>query len=156
MRGVFSPGPVKVGHDFAYLPDMAETMARLLDREADLADFETFHFRGHWLARGDEIVASIRRVTGDARIPLLPFPYPLVQALSPFVEMFRELLEMRYLWKKPIGLDDSKLRAFLGEVPATPLDAAMRETLSDMGCLGEPVAKPARAAAGITPRAVEG
>ena len=33
-----------VGHAWAYLPDLAETMARLLDREADLGDFEVFHF----------------------------------------------------------------------------------------------------------------
>ncbi len=143
VRSVSAPGPVDVGHAFAYLPDMAETMVRLLEREADLADYETFHFAGHWLARGDEMAQSIRRVTGNAAIPLKPFPYPLIYALSPFVEMFREMLEMRYLWQKPIGLDDAKLRAFLGEVPSTPLDAAMRETLSDMGCLPE-----ARAASG--------
>lgn len=137
IRSVSAPGPVDVGHAFAYLPDMAETMVRLLEREADLADFETFHFAGHWLARGDEMALSIRRVIGDAAIPLKPFPYPLIYALSPFVEMFRELLEMRYLWQQPIGLDDAKLRAFLGEIPSTPLDAAMRETLSDMGCLPE-------------------
>ncbi len=137
VRSVSAPGPVDIGHAFAYLPDMAETMARLLDREADLADFETFHFAGHWLARGDEMAGSIRRITGDAAVPLKPFPYPLIYALSPFVEMFRELLEMRYLWRRPIGLDDTKLRDFLGEVPSTPFDAAMRETLSDMGCLPE-------------------
>ena len=39
-------------------------MARLIDREDDLADFETFHFAGHWLARGDDLARSIRRVTG--------------------------------------------------------------------------------------------
>lgn len=143
VRSVSAPGPVDVGHAFAYLPDMAETLARLLDREAELADFDSFHFAGHWLARGDDMAASIRRVTGDAAIPLKPFPYAMIYALSPFVEMFRELLEMRYLWQKPIGLDGAKLRVFLGEIPSTPLDAAMRETLSDMECLPE-----ARAASG--------
>jgi nucleoside-diphosphate-sugar epimerase len=136
MRAVLLPGNRAVGHAFAYLPDLAETLARLLDREAELAALESFHFAGHWLERSDAMAAAIRRVTGDARLPVLPFPYPLVQALSPFVEMMRELLEMRYLWERPIGLDGAKLRAFLGEVPSTPLDAAVRETLSDMGCLG--------------------
>jgi nucleoside-diphosphate-sugar epimerase len=138
VRAVYAPGPVEVGHAYAYLPDMAETLARLLDREAELADFETFHFAGHWLARGDELVKSVRRVTGDAAIASSAFPYPLIYALSPFVETFRELLEMRYLWEKPIGLGDAKLRAFLGDVPSTPLDAAVRATLADMGCLPEP------------------
>jgi nucleoside-diphosphate-sugar epimerase len=138
LRGVYAPGPLEVGHSYAYLPDLAETLARLLDREEELSDFELFHFTGHWLARGDDLAASIRRVTGDASIPLKPFPYPLIIALSPFVEMFRELLEMRYLWRKPIGLDDAKLSAFLGGIPFTRLDAAIGAALADMGCLAEP------------------
>ncbi len=54
------------------------------------------------------------------------------------MELFRELAEMRYLWEKPIGLSGAKLAAFLGEEPHTPLDAALRATLADMGCLAEP------------------
>jgi nucleoside-diphosphate-sugar epimerase len=135
VRSVYGPGPIGVGHAFAYLPDLAETLARLLARESELADFESFHFAGYWLARGDDLVGAIRRVAGDTTIPLKPFPYPLIYALSPFNETFRELLEMRYLWNKPIGLDDAKLRAFLGDPPATPLDIAVRESLVDMGCL---------------------
>ena len=80
---------------------------------------------------------AARRVTGQPRLPIQPFPYPMIYALSPFVEMFRELLEMRYLWRKPVGLSNAKLVAFLGEEPHTPLDAAVRATLSDMGCLEE-------------------
>jgi nucleoside-diphosphate-sugar epimerase len=137
VRSVMRPGPVEVGHAFAYMPDLAETVARLIDREDELADFEVFHFAGHWLARGDAIVQSIRRVSGNAKLPIRPFPYPLIWALAPFNETFRELLEMRYLWRKPIGLDNSKLVRFLGEEPHTPLDAAMTATLADMDCLGE-------------------
>ncbi len=144
IRSVAAPGPVTVGHAFAYLPDLAETLARLLDRESELAPFESFHFAGHWQARGDEMAKSIRRVTGESAIPSKPFPYPLLYPLSPFVEMFRELLEMRYLWDKPIGLDETKLRGFLGEVPSTPFDTAVRATLADMGCLAEAAAAGAR------------
>ena len=40
---------------------------------------------------------------------------------------------MIYLWRRPLRLDDTKLRAFLGDVPATPLDEALRTTLSGLG-----------------------
>ena len=96
--------------------------------------FEVFHFRGHWLEER-RLAASIRRVTGRPDLPVSAFPYPLLWALAPFVETFRELLEMRYLWRRPIGLDGRKLKAFLGGVPATPLDSAIRVTLDDMGLL---------------------
>jgi nucleoside-diphosphate-sugar epimerase len=135
VKSVYAPGPGDVGHAYAYLPDLAETLARLLDRESELADFDTFHFAGHWLARNAELAAATRRAARDPAIPLKPFPYPLIYALSPFLETYRELLEMRYLWEKPIGLDDAKLRAFLGAIPETPFDIAVRESLADMGCL---------------------
>ena len=131
VTSVYSPGDA--AHAFASLPDLAETLGRLIDREGELADFETFHFAGHWLERPEDLTAAVRRVMGDPRLPLKPFPYPMIVALSPFVTMFRELLEMRYLWRRPIGLDESKLRAFLGDVPATPLDEAVREALADLG-----------------------
>jgi nucleoside-diphosphate-sugar epimerase len=137
VRSIYAPGPADVGHAWAYLPDLAETTARLLDREADLMDFEVFHFAGHWLARADELAGAIRRAAGRPDLPIRPFPHLLIWALSPFVETFRELLEMRYLWRRPIGLDGGKLEAFLGAIPATPLDAAIRATLSDMGALEE-------------------
>ncbi|HEY1447688.1 MAG TPA: NAD-dependent epimerase/dehydratase family protein [Caulobacteraceae bacterium] len=130
VTSVYTAGPAP--HAFAYLPDLAETMGRILDHESELADFEVFHFAGHWLAGPDALVGAVRRATGDPAIPLKPFPYPVLIALSPFVTMFRELLEMRYLWRQPIGLDDAKLRAFLGDVPATPLDTAVREALADL------------------------
>jgi len=137
VRSVYRAGPRDVGHCWAYLPDMAEAMARLLDREDQLAAFDVFHFAGHWLARGDEMGASIRRVTHQPRLPIRAFPYLVVYALAPFVETMREMIEMRYLWRRPIGLDNTKLVRVLGEEPHTPLDQAIRATVADMGCLGE-------------------
>ena len=135
VKSVYLAGPRDVGHAFAYLPDLGETVGRLVDREDELADFEVFHFRGHWIDRGDGLANAIRRVTGRPNLPVKPFPYPLIVALSPFIEMFRELLEMRYLWRRPIGLAGDKLAAFLGAEPHTPLDQAMREALADLGCV---------------------
>lgn len=135
MTGVYQPGPDAVGHAFAYLPDLAETLARLVDAEDQLATFERFHFRGHWLTRNDTLGQAIRRVSGQPRLPVKAFPWPLVWAASPFDETFRELWEMRYLWRRPIGLSNAKLVAFLGGEPHTPLDAGLAAALSDMGLL---------------------
>jgi nucleoside-diphosphate-sugar epimerase len=149
VTGVYSPGPAP--HAFAYLPDLAETLGRLLEREDELADFETFHFAGHWLEKAD-LTAAARAATGDARIPMKPFPWLAVHAMAPFNTTMRELLEMRYLWEKPIGLDDGKLRAFLGDIPATPLVAGVREALADLDVAptGEAAAK-SWTAQGTTP-----
>jgi hypothetical protein len=41
----------------------------------------------------------------------------VVYLLAPFVETFREMIEMRWLWTSPLRLDNHKLVAFLGEEP---------------------------------------
>ena len=135
--GVYQPGPGDNGHAYAYLPDLAETLARLVDNEDRLGRYEVFHFRGHYLERNAAFGEAIRRVTGNPRLPVRPFPWFVVWAASPFNETFRELLEMRYLWRRPIGLANDKLVRFLGEEPHTPLDQALAASLADMGCLPE-------------------
>ena len=63
------------------------------------------------------------------------FPWVLAFAASPFVTVVREMLELRYLWQRPVRLDNAKLIAFLGAEPHTPIDAAVRATLVGLGCL---------------------
>jgi nucleoside-diphosphate-sugar epimerase len=154
VTGVFQPGPGDVGHAYAYLPDLAETMAQLADAEDRLARFEVFHFRGQWLAHNAEFGAALRRVTRDPHLPVRGFPWIVVRLAAPFNETFRELLEMRYLWRRPIGLDNAKLTRFLGAEPHTPLDRALAASLADMGCLGEapyPGAEVRRASSATAP-----
>jgi nucleoside-diphosphate-sugar epimerase len=137
VRFVIYPGRPDVGHTFAYLPDLAETIARLADIEARLAPVEAVHVAGHWLDRGVEMAEAIRRVAGLSRAPILPFPAALLYLAAPFSTMLRETIEMRYLWRKPIRLDNRKLEAFIGGEPHTPLDDAVRTSLAALGCLCE-------------------
>jgi nucleoside-diphosphate-sugar epimerase len=133
VASIAYPGPHSVGHSWAYLPDVAETIALLIER--DLADFEVFHFQGHWFEHGIQIAEAIRRVVGNPGLPIRSFPWWAVYAASPFVTMFREMIEMRYLWREPLRLDNAKLNAFLGSEPHTPTDQAIATTLRGLGCL---------------------
>lgn len=135
LRAITYPGAFEVGHAWAYLPDFAEAFARLIEREAELGAFESFHFAGHWLARGVEIAELIREVAKAPNLPIRRFPWAAAIAMSPFVPLFRELAEMRYLWMTPVRLDNAKLVSFLGEEPHTDICAALRATLTALGCL---------------------
>jgi nucleoside-diphosphate-sugar epimerase len=132
---VTNPGKPGVGHQWAYLPDVAETMVRLLEKSATLEPFAVFHMQGHWDADGMAMMNAIRAAVGNQDIKIVGMPWPLVRLLSPFVPLFRELSEMRYLWKTPIRMDNARLRAVLGGEPHTPLATAVRETLIGLGCL---------------------
>ncbi|HEX2673689.1 MAG TPA: NAD(P)H-binding protein [Polyangiaceae bacterium] len=151
LRWLLYPGKREVGHAWAYLPDLAETIAQLLEREAELGAFECFHFGGHWFERGVEIAEATRRVAQVPQARIWGFPWFLVYLLSPFVETFREMIEMRYLWKTALRLDNAKLRAFLGREPHTPLDQALRATLRGLGCSADD-----EAGAGRTERLANG
>jgi nucleoside-diphosphate-sugar epimerase len=135
VTSVLYPGDKAVGHQWAYLPDVAETMARLLEAEDRLAAFGMFHMNGHWDGDGTSFVKAIGRVVGGAGLKARAFPWWALTLASPFVTLFREMREMRYLWREPLRMDNSRLVAFLGEEPHTPLDEAIRTTLMGLGCL---------------------
>lgn len=135
LRSVTFPGSAEVGHAWAYLPDLALTIVRLAQLQSSLPAFDTFHFAGHWTPRGIEMAESVRRVSGNARLPIKPLPWWLVYLASPVVSLLREIIEMRYLWQVPLRLDNRKLRAVIGEEPHTPLDQAVRQSLVELGCL---------------------
>ncbi|MGH6987510.1 MAG: NAD-dependent epimerase/dehydratase family protein [Caulobacteraceae bacterium] len=125
------PGPRRIDHAFAYLPDLAEAMARLADREEALEPFARFHFAGHFVSTA-EVIGCVRQALGASTFRTLPFPWTLAGVLGLFDETLRELTEMRYLWEKPIGLDGSALEAFVGPLRSTPLQAAIAATLEDL------------------------
>lgn len=135
IRRVVNPGRPGIGHQWAYLPDVAETAIRLLERADQLDDAASFHVEGFWDADGGAMAAAIARAVGDPALPIRRFPWPLLRLAAPFVPLFRELAEMRYLWEQPVRLDNRRLVAFLGEEPRTGLDEAVRRTLVGLGCL---------------------
>ena len=138
VRTITMPGRKGVGHSWAYLPDVAETFACLVEREASLARFERFHFGGIWDADGLQMAEAIRRAAGDPGIKVKKLPWTLMGLMSPFDETVREMMEVRPLWQEPIRLDNARLVAFLGAEPATPLDQAIEATLRGLGCLPPP------------------
>jgi nucleoside-diphosphate-sugar epimerase len=133
MRGkvpsVSYPGVPEAGHAWAYLPDLAEAMLRLIECRHPMSAYEVFHFRGHWFERGVEMVESICRVLGISNKRIKPLPWWVINLASPFVNSFHEMLEMRYLWQIPLQLDNTKLQLAIGPEPHTPIDVALAATL---------------------------
>lgn len=126
------PGARGVGHAWAYLPDLADTMVRLLEQEDKLATFESFHFRGHWDHDGTQMVNAIMRASDQPAMKVKQLPWPLLWLAAPFVTTVREMLEMRYLWREPFALDNAKLVRLLGSETHTPLPAAVRQALGGL------------------------
>jgi nucleoside-diphosphate-sugar epimerase len=135
VTGVQYPGDPGVGHQWAYLPDVAETMLRLLELGDNLPAFASYHMNGHWDEDGTRMVAAIGRAAGKPEIKASRLPWWLLRLISPFNETLREMMEMRYLWQKTVRMDNARLVKTLGAEPHTPLDVAVKTTLVSMGCL---------------------
>jgi nucleoside-diphosphate-sugar epimerase len=135
---VRNPARHGVGHQWAYLPDVAETMVRLVERAAELPAFAVFHMSGFFDRDGTEMVAAIQRVVtagGEATPKETKFPWWMLRLAAPFVTTLREMREMRYLWREPLRMPNTALVAELGEEPHTPIDAALATTLRALGCV---------------------
>lgn len=135
LVAIANPADKGVGHQWAYLPDVAETMMLLLEQSGRLPTFSRFHMEGFFDRDGLQLAASIRRVTGKPDLKVKRFPWVFVRLSSPFVPLFEELIEMRYLWKQAVRLDNAALVNFLGAEPRTPIDEAIQVTLESIGCL---------------------
>lgn len=124
------------GHSWAYLPDLAETFARLIDVAEQLLPFERVQFEGLYDASGTALIDAIKRVTGEA-LPIRRFPWWLMRTLAPFGGFPREAAEIAQYWRHPLRLDSRRLIQLIGPEPRTALDVAVRNSLIDMGCLSD-------------------
>lgn len=137
VASISNPAAPGVGHQWAYLPDVARTMVELLARRDSLPAFASFHMAGHWDATGRQMAEAIQRVAArHGRKPRIgALPWWLLNIASLFVVTFKEMREMRYLWQQPVRMDNAHLVATLGHEPHTPLDEAVEAALRGLGCL---------------------
>lgn len=134
VRSVRNPAAPHAGHQWAYLPDVAETIGRLLDRADELPAFAVYHMEGFWDFDGLQLVEAIERVVGHP-VRRRQLSWSGIKLAAPFVPLFREVLEMQYLWQMPIRMSNRRLTDFLGTEPRTPIDIAVATTLASLGCL---------------------
>jgi hypothetical protein len=99
------------------------------------SESQVFHFRGHWLQRGVEMAEQVCRRRGMNVRAIKDFPWWMVRMGAPILNVFQEMLEMRYLWQIPLELDNAKLRAYLGSEPHTHIEQALAATLPGDGKL---------------------
>ena len=124
-------------------PDLARSFVAVADKLAQepsaLPRHASFCFAGHQLTGNDwaQLLQTVARDKGwlaaGQALKIGAMPWWLIKSLSFAVPMFRELLEMRYLWHTPYALSGDKLAAFIGAQPVTPLPQALRAALADLG-----------------------
>ncbi len=133
------PGPLDMATPWAYLPDLARTFVRVAQERHRLAAFECLHFAGHhvtgqqWLHSFTAIAAEQGWLPQAGALRVGRLPWPLLRLAGVVAPTFAALAAMRYLWATPHRLDNTRLRALIGDEPHTGFDQAVRLALADLG-----------------------
>lgn len=134
VSAITYPGKKGIGHQWAYLPDVAETMAQLLDYDAKIEPFARFHMEGHWDHDGLQMINAIQHCAGHV-LKTRRLPWPAINLARPFSSFCREIWEVRYLWQHGYKMDNSALISILGEEPRTNLIKAVHISLRALSCI---------------------
>ena len=124
---VTSPGDPDVMQAACYLPDWARAAVLLAEMRNELATFEDIPFPGHAFT-ANQLRETLEGMLGQP-LRIARFPWWMITALSPMVEVFRELREMHYLWNTPHQLSDAKFNRLLPGFAHTPLVGALAASL---------------------------
>ena len=145
------PGPLNVATPWAYLPDLARAFVRVAQERERLAPFEQLHFAGHnvtgqqWLHCFGAIAAEQGWLPASGALRVSRLNWTVLRVLGLAVPAFAALAAMRYLLQTPHRLDNTRLRALIGEEPRTPFDQAVRQALADLGWTSDAMSRAALA-----------
>jgi nucleoside-diphosphate-sugar epimerase len=117
-------GDVNALQAYCYLPDWAAAAVALAEKRLALDVFEDVPFGGHSFT-AEELRRHLCFVL-NRELNYRRLPWWALKLTSPFWEMAREMLEMRYLWSTSHTLSNDKLLRLVPEFRATDLDVVMR------------------------------
>lgn len=122
------PGPNDLPHAFAYLPDFAEAFVRVAEKREAILAHAALNFEGHTLT-GHQMQQAVEEITGKS-LKVGKVPWFLLRLIGVFNPVLKAVVEMSYLWRVPHSLDGHKLSKLI-EVPSTPINEALRQTIID-------------------------
>ncbi|MDP2575137.1 NAD-dependent epimerase/dehydratase family protein [Vibrio penaeicida] len=122
------PTDKKIRHSWAYLPDLGGVVSDLLEHR--LCGEEIYHYAGLDISFED-IENSLLRIRG-LPVSTRSFPWWSLAIIGLFSTKMKAVREMRYLWRHPLKLNDTKLQLALNnQVKYRSLDEVINEMAND-------------------------
>jgi len=122
-------GPIDTPHEFIFVPDLAETLVALSDKEE--AYGQAWNVAGPGLITtrkfADLVFAAVHQKTRIRVVGKF-----MLRVLGLFNPLMREVVEMHYLWTTPVKLDDTRLRKLLPDLKKTPYAEGVEATIKAM------------------------
>lgn len=120
-------GEATHSHAYCYLPDWGRAAVALAEKRSALAQYEDIPFGGYDFTLQD-LKTELEQALGRP-LKTSKFPWWVLKLASPFWELGRELIEMRYLWDVPHTLGTAKFDRLLPEFKRTETGTVMRASL---------------------------
>ena len=122
-------GPIDMPHEFIFIPDLAETLIALSEKEE--ASGKAWNIAGPGLITTRQFAELVfGAVQQKPRLRVAgKFMLRVLGLFNPFL---REVVEMRYLWTTPVKLDDTRLRELLSNLHKTTYAEGIRATIGAM------------------------
>ena len=119
--------PIDTPHEWVFTPDVGPIVLDLLARDGALG--QAYNFAGPGTMTTREFATRVYDgFKQRLRLAIVrPWMLWLVGRFSPLI---REMIEMEYLQKTPVILDDSKLRSTLGTVKKTSYIDGIAQTIT--------------------------
>ncbi|MFV2002838.1 MAG: NAD-dependent epimerase/dehydratase family protein [Paracoccaceae bacterium] len=121
------PGDPEAQQAFCYVPDWARAAVMLAEMGDRLQVFEDIPFAGHAFS-ANQLRSALQDIL-KRPLKTVKFPWMIFRLASPFWELAREMMEMRYLWSTPHRLSGEKFNRLLPDFDATPLTKVIAGTL---------------------------
>lgn len=119
-------GPIDRLHEFVFVPDVGQVVIALADHPEAYGRW--WHLAGAGTATQKDLAERVFQMAG-AKPRLRVAGKNTLRIMGLFNPLLRELVEMNYLFKNPVLLDDSALQQLLGQIRKTPYDEGLRLSL---------------------------
>ena len=122
-------GPIDTPHEFIFVPDLAETLLALSEKEE--AYGKAWNVAGPGLITTRQFAELVFGAVHQKPRLRVAGRF-ILRVLGLFNPFLREVVEMHYLWTTPVKLDDARLRQLLPNLHKTPYAEGIRLTINAM------------------------
>jgi nucleoside-diphosphate-sugar epimerase len=122
-------GPIDTPHEFIFVPDLAETLIALSEKED--AYGRAWNVAGPGLTTTRQFAEMVFETVQQTPRLRVAGKF-MLRVLGLFNPLLREVVEMHYLWTTPVKLDDTRLRQLLPNLHKTPYAEGIRATIDAM------------------------
>ncbi|GIO88660.1 epimerase [Paenibacillus faecis] len=125
-KGTVFIGNMKVPREYVYLPDAANMIVNIAERDASYG--QNWHIPGPGLLSGRELVGFAQSASGRKKsvVPMGRISLTLAGWFNP---VMKEVVEMLYLTEEPFVLSGEKYEKHIGPLVWTPHEKAIRDTI---------------------------